>query len=134
MKKKVTTPGLSIRNERAYFDTAPEDYTSLSARSDFNAKIIENPHFASGLLKIHEFYEENLISLEKSELFRLHLSETTSEMVTTKTSPIIKQAAKILITVRKQQQSSYLDTRFFFFTSTKCKRLFSILGLDITNR
>lgn len=63
--KKLQRPEASIRSARAYFDTLLEDYPRFSGRLDRDIQFIQNPHFQSELLKIQEYHEESLTSLEK---------------------------------------------------------------------
>lgn len=92
--KKLQKKNTSNHSMRAYFDTFLEDYLSLSDRLCPDAAILQSLDFEFGLLKIQEFHEDTITSLEKSELSRMFLSKRRGSTVTTTERSIIVRAAK----------------------------------------
>ena len=119
---------------RAYFDTVLDDYPTLSDRLDADARILHNPYFESGLLKVQEMSEETLTPTENQELEYLLLKKDFCNDDTLRGNSIIERAAKRLRASGGKEQLAYLDTRFLLPTSNIFERFFSISGFALTNR
>lgn len=107
----------------------------LSDRLHPDARIVLNPLFESGLLKIQDAHEEGLTSGEREEVASLLLRREITAEVDSGGTSIVERAAKRLKSNRGGgQESLYVDTRFLLPTSNMCERFFSIAGYALTNR
>lgn len=133
--KKLQRADCTIRVARAYFDTVLEDYPTLSDRLDPDARIVLNPQFESGLLKIQAAHEHGLTPGEREKVSGLLLrGEATAETGVVGTSIVERAAKRLRGNGGGEQDSLYMDTRFLLPTSNMCERFFSIAGYALSNR
>lgn len=132
--KKLQLSDASVRSARIYFDTVLEDYPFLFDRLNSNARIVHDPCFESGVLRIQEGQECDLKGDEKAAVSSLLLGGSVLNEGELGPQSIIERASKRLRTDGTLQPSAYMDTRFLLPTSNLCERFFSIAGYAMTNR
>ena len=129
---------VTIADARVLFDAVATTYPMMKDRLSPQARIIDNPRFESGILKVQNKREGDLNGLEKTALrdFQKCANDLEkSDRVDTSSQNFAMRALKRMkISEETTSASNYLDLRFILATSNICERLFSVAGYTLSDR
>lgn len=111
-----------------------KDYLSFDDRLASDARIVHDPQFRSGVVKIPEGREPVLNIIKKEEVLGLLTSKEEMGADKENISSIVERAETRFRGSEASKLSAYIDIRFISSTFNRCKRFFSIAGLAMTNR
>ena len=138
--KKLQERGILLPEVRNVFDAAIDDYPELEEKLGSRCKLVTNPEFESGIIKILEGEECNLTCLECTATKTLlnvpekNVSSSPSDEEDDPTDYYQLCALKRRkLNKAKETKSAYIDLRFLTCTSVAVERLFSTAGSILTD-
>ncbi len=136
--KELQKSSTTLADVRALFDTVMEDYAESDHYLSVNAKVVHNPEFEPGIVKILNSHVADLTATEMDSVQCLKLEHVASFEAECTTS--VSDNLSIAARARKKsrismvQMNQYVDPRFILPTTNICERLFSVAGNALSDR
>ena len=136
--KELQKSSTTLAGVRALFDAVMEDYSKSDHSLSINAKVVHNPEFESGIVKILNNHVADLTATEMDSVQCLKMEHVASFEAECTTS--VSDNLSIAARARKKSQISmvqmnqYVDPRFILPTTNICERLFSVAGNALSDR
>jgi len=132
--KALQDDGTDLADVRGHFDTVIEDYPDASAYLGENAEIVGQPKFESGIVKILNNQIASMDADEKTVTNCLIKEAEIDSDSPNSTELSITERARKKRKLLKQQDVSYIESRFLLPTSNICERFFSTTGYALGDR